>query len=177
MKNNWVYIVVTILFFHGKIYSQAKDSVPHRNIALTASCAILEGNGIRAELPGYFYSGRNHGFAVAATAKFTGDNSTTFGINAGYYYFVEPTFRDISFFFNYNISYFFENNAVLTHILGGGVQIDIGKRCFIQHSAGLGFQHSATDLSFLKSSGQLKLTFGFYLREIPVVHIHDDWEH
>jgi len=177
MKNNWGYILIVILLFHGKIFSQVKDSVPHRNIALTASCAILEGNGIRAELPGYFYSGKNHGFAVAATVKFNGDNSTAFGINAGYYYFIEPSFRDISFFFNYNASYFFEKDAAFTHIFGGGVQIDIGKRCFLQHSAALGFQHSATDLSFLKSAGQLKLSFGFYLREIPVVHIHDDWEH
>jgi len=165
------------LLFSNKEYAQVKDSVSHRNIALTTSCAILEGNGIRAELPGYFYSGKNHGFAVALTAKFNGDNSMAFGVNVGYYYFVEPSFRDISFFFNYNISYFFESKAAFTHIFGGGVQIDIGKRCFIQHSAGLGFQHSATDLSFLKSAGQLKLSFGFYLREIPVVHIHDDWEH
>jgi hypothetical protein len=157
--------------------SQNKDSISGRNIALTTSCSVLEGNGIRIELPGYFYSSKTHGFSIAPTAKFLSDNSSAFGVNAGYYYFLEPSFRDISFFLNYNLSYFFETNAALTHIINIGTQIDIGKRCFLQHSIGLGFRHLVSDQTYLNTSGQLKLTLGLYLREIPVVHIHDDWEH
>jgi len=178
MKNRGVqFLFLFALFFSDKGFSQTKDSVPHRNIGITVSCAVLEGNGIRAELPGYFYSAKTHGFSVAATAKFNSDNSQALGINAGYYFFLEPSFRDISFFLNYNVSYFFEKNAALTHIVAVGTQIDIGKRCFLQHSIGLGFQQTANDFSFLHTVGQLKLSLGVYLREIPVAHIHDDWEH
>lgn len=178
MKNPGIqFLFLIVLFFSGTCFSQTKDSVSNRNIGITLSCSVLEGNGMRAELPGYFYSGKTHGFSVAATAKFNSDNSSAFGINAGYYFFLEPSFRDISFFLNYNVSYFFEKEAALTHVVNVGTQIDIGKRCFLQHSIGLGFQQVTNDFSYLRTVGQLKLSLGVYLREIPVVHIHDDWEH
>jgi hypothetical protein len=171
------FLFLMVLFCSGKLVSQKKDSVSHRNVGVTLSCSVLEGNGIRAEYPGYFYSGKTHGFSVAATGKFLSDNSAAFGINAGYFYFLEPSFRDISFFLNYNVSYFFEDHSAFTHIINVGTQIDIGKRTFIQHSIGIGAQQSASDFNYLHTVGQLKLSLGVYLREIPVVHIHDDWEH
>lgn len=166
-----------ILFFSVSGFSQVIDSVSHRNIGVTLSCSVLEGNGIRVEYPGYFYAGRTHGFSLAATGKFLSDNSAVFGVNAGYYFFLEPSFRDISFFLNYNTSYFFEKEATITHVVNVGTQIDFGKRGFLQHSIGLGFKQSSSDFSYLQTVGQLKLSLGVYIREMPVVHIHDDWEY
>jgi hypothetical protein len=154
-----------------------KDSVAHHNLGILLSCSILEGNGYRFEHPAYFYSGKRHGFSIAAASKFEIDKPAVFGATFGYFFFLEPAFRDISFYFNYNASTFFETNPVLTHIFGGGVQIDLFKRFFLHHSVGLGFQQTTADFRFLNTSGQLKLSLGFYIREIPVVHIHDDWEH
>jgi hypothetical protein len=174
------------LLFSDKAFSQekdtlshhtGKDSVAHHNIGILLSCSILEGNGYRFEHPAYFYSGKRHGFSVATASKFETDRPAVFGATLGYFFFLEPSFRDISFYFNYNASTFFETNPVLTHIFGGGVQIDLFKRFFLHHSVGLGFQQTTNDFKFLNTSGQLKLSLGFYIREIPVVHIHDDWEH
>ena len=174
----FLFLALIVALFPRQIHSQTKDSTSasHRNIGLLAGCSILEGNGIRAELPAYFYSSRRHGFSVAAAGKFSNDNPLTFGINAGYFCFIEPSFRDITFFLNYNTAYYFEKDPAFTHIFAIGTQIDIGKRGFIQHSVGFGFQQSATDFNWVATAAQLKLSFGIYLREIPVVHIHDDWE-
>jgi hypothetical protein len=176
-KQRVLILLLMILFFMRNGFAQVKDSVPHRNIGVTLSCSVLEGNGIRAEYPGYFYSSRTHGFSIAATGKFLSDNSAAFGINAGYYFFLEPSFRDISFFLNYNTSYFFEKDAAFTHVVNFGTQIDFGKRSFLQHSIGLGIKQSSADFSYLQTIGQLKLSLGVYIREMPVVHIHDEWEH
>ncbi|HXU26917.1 MAG TPA: hypothetical protein VN698_06760 [Bacteroidia bacterium] len=169
-------LLVLNLFACNKVFSQGKDSIPKHNVGILLSCSILESNGYRFETPAFFYSGKRHGFSVAAASKFENDKQVI-GVTAGYFLFIEPAFRDISFFFNYNGSYFFESNPAFTHIFGGGVQIDLFKRFFLHHSVGLGFQHSATNFNFLNTAGQLKLSIGYYIREIPVTHIHDEWEH
>jgi hypothetical protein len=157
-----------------KSFSQVIDSVTHRNIGLLAGCSILESSGVRLEMPAYFYSSRRYGFSVALAGKFGGDNPFAPGINAGLFYFLEPSFRDITFFANYNAACYFEKNAAITHIFGIGTQIDVGKRGFIQHSLGIGLQQSTTNFNSVGACGQLKLSIGLYLREIPVVHIHED---
>ena len=164
-------------FTLGKDTARKDSTVAHHNIGLLVGGNILEGNGIRLEFPTYFYSSKTHGFSVSGTVKYTEDDNRTFGINAGYYYFIEPSYRDITFFLNYNTSYFFEEKKMFTHIFGVGTQIDIGENCFIQHSIGLGFQQSASNFNYMNAAGQLRLAIGFYLREMPVVHIKDDWEH
>ena len=168
----WCIVYTPLLAQHG----EKKDSVAHRNIGFLAGCSILEGNGYRAELPAYYYSSRKHGFSVAFACNFGKDIPLLPGINAGYFFFIEPSFRDITFFLNYNLAFFFEKKPAFTHIFGIGTQIDVGKRGFIQHSVGRGLQQSGTDYSSLGPCGQLKLSLGFYIREIPVVHIHEDWE-
>jgi len=167
--------IVLNMFIPGKVFSQKDNPAPKHNIGILFSCSILESNGFRLETPAYFYSGKRNGFSIAAASKFENDKSA-FGFTAGYFFFIEPSFRDISFFFNYNASCFLGSNSAFTHIFGGGVQIDLFHRFFMHHSVGLGFQHKGSDFSFLNTSGQLKLSIGYYIREIPVVHIHDNWE-
>jgi hypothetical protein len=166
------------LFMASNAVAQKIDSTTHRNIGFLVSGSILENKGFRIELPTFFYSSKRHGFSLTSAAKFEGNKSPVYGVSAGYFYFIEPSFRDISFFLNYNGSYYFDSPQMATHIFGGGVQIDLLGNFFLHHSVGLGFQHSTTsDRSFLNISGQLKLSIGYYLREIPEVHIKDDWEH
>lgn len=159
---------------HGR--AQADSAAPKRNVAIMASCSILDGSGYRFSLPAFYYGSRIHAFSFSPSAKINDVNPFAFGVTASYYYFIEPSFRDITFFLNYNAGFFFEKNSPLTHIFGIGTQIDIGKRSFIQHSVGFGIRQSLTDFSSSAAAGQLKLSFGIYLREIPVQHIHDDWE-
>jgi hypothetical protein len=146
-----------------------------RNVAFMASGSILDGGGYRFSLPGFYYGSRTHAFSFAPSAKVNDVDPFVFGLSASYYFFIEPSFRDISFFLQYNAAFFFEKKGTLTHIFGIGTQIDIGKRCFIQHSVGFGVRQYMADFSS-SAAGQLKLSFGFYLREIPVIHIHDNWE-
>ena len=168
--------VLIVLFSFQKSFAQKKDSLIKSNVAIMAGCSILDGDGIRVELPSFFYGSNKHAFSIAPAGNFTSGNSSYGGFNLGYYYFIEPSFRDITFYLMYNTAYFFHDDAPITHVFGIGTQIDIGKRGFIQHSVGFGFQQSTSDFSSMGPAGQLKLSFGIYLREIPVVHIHDEWQ-
>jgi hypothetical protein len=169
-------LLIAFIFCLPSLRAQHKDTLPNRNIGILISMSVLESPGFRLETPAFFYSSKRHGLSIAAASKFQNDGAARPGLTGGYFLFIEPAFRDISFYFNYNLSSFIEKTPLLTHIIGAGVQIDLFKRFFMHHSVGLGLQQKTSHLAFQNTSGQLKLSIGYYLREIPVVHIHDDWE-
>lgn len=169
------FLFALLVGFHPGAKAQP-DTAVKRNVAFMASCSILDGSGYRFSFPSFYYGSRTHAFSIAPSAKVHDVNPFVFGVSASYYYFIEPSFRDISFYLQYNAGFFFEKNSPLTHIFGIGTQIDVGKRGFIQHSVGFGIRQSLADFSSAAAAGQLKISFGIYLREIPVQHIHDEWE-